>query len=279
MPIYDLGYRHWTGSWTSHPYRWGVITRQGILLLIRRKVFVALMFLSILPFLVRVVMLYVSTYVAAIPFLKLNEKFFMDFLNQQMIFTFFIAIYAGAGLIANDMRVNALQIYLSKAISRRDYIAGKLGVVAFFLALSTLLPGLLLFLLAALFQSDLAFLRQYYWVAASIVGYSSVIVLSNSAIVLTVSSMSKSSRFAGISFAAVYFFSQILYGVLRGLLRTSKVAWVSLTHNISQVGALLFGAAPPFQSPVWVSMVVLLAIVAVCFWLVSRRVQAVEVVT
>ena len=33
MPIHDLGYRHWAGEWTSHPYRWWVITRQGIGLL------------------------------------------------------------------------------------------------------------------------------------------------------------------------------------------------------------------------------------------------------
>ena len=46
MPIHDLSYRHWSGEWTSHPYRWWVITRQGIGLLAQKKRFIVLMILS-----------------------------------------------------------------------------------------------------------------------------------------------------------------------------------------------------------------------------------------
>ncbi len=278
MPIHDLSYRHWSGEWTSHPYRWWVITRQGIRILAQKKRFLALLILSLLPFLVRTVMLYVSNAVERLPFLKINPKFFEDFLTQQMFFTFLIAIYAGAGLIANDLKVNALQIYLSKPITRQDYIIGKLGVLVFFLSLPTLVPGLLLFLFAVLFQDDLSFFQQNYWVVASIVGYSSLIILSYSLIMLAVSSLSKSSRFAGIIFAAVFFFSQILYGVLMGILRTTKVAWVSLGNNLSQVGDFLFRNTPEYRSPVWLSILVLLCLMAGSAWLVHRRVQAVEVV-
>lgn len=278
MPIHDLSYRHWSGEWTTHPYRWWVITRQGIRILTQKKRFIALLILSLLPFLVRTVMLYVSNLVERLPFLKIDAKFFEDFLTQQMFFTFLIAIYAGAGLIANDLKVNALQIYLSKPITRQDYVIGKLGVLVFFLSLPTLVPGLLLFLFAVLFQNDLSFFQRNYWVVASIAGYSSLIVLSYSLIMLAVSSLSKSSRFAGIVFAAVFFFSQILYGVLRGILRTTSVAWVSLGNNLSQVGDFLFRNSPEYGSPVWLSMLVLLCIMGGSAWLVHRRVQAVEVV-
>ena len=117
MPIHDLSYRHWSGEWTSHPYRWWVITRQGIRILSQKKLFITLLILSLLPFLVRTVMLYVSNVVSKLPFLSIDPKFFEDFLTQQMFFTFLIAIYAGAGLIANDLKVNALQIYFSKLIT------------------------------------------------------------------------------------------------------------------------------------------------------------------
>ncbi len=278
MPIHDLSYRHWSGEWTSHPYRWWVITRQGIRILSQKKLFITLLILSLLPFLVRTVMLYVSNVVSKLPFLSIDPKFFEDFLTQQMFFTFLIAIYAGAGLIANDLKVNALQIYLSKPITRQDYIIGKLGVLVFFLSLPTLVPGLLLFLLAILFQNDLTFFQQNYWVVASIAAYSLIIILSYALVMLAISSLSKSSRFAGVIFAAVFFFSQILYGVLRGILRTTSVAWVSFGNNISLVGDYLFRRAPEFQSPVALSMLVLLCLMAGSAWLVYRRVQAVEVV-
>jgi ABC-2 type transport system permease protein len=250
MPIHDLSYSHWAGEWTSHPYRWWVITRQGIALLAKRKLFLVLLFLSLIPFLVRCVMLYVAVVMGKIQVFKVDAGFFENFLSQQLFFTFIISIYAGAGLIANDLKANALQIYLSKAITRRDYLIGKLGVVVFFVALPTLVPALLLFLLAAAFHSDMAFLTEYSWVVLPIVGYSLVIIFTNALIVLAMSSLNRSSRFAGIFFAAIIFFGQIFYHILSGMLRTTP----------------------------WVCLLVLAAVLAGSVWIVHSRVRAVEVV-
>jgi len=278
MPIHDIGYRHWKGEWTSHPYRWWVISRQGIGLLAKKKLFLILMVLSSLPFLVRAVMIYISTVMERIDFLKIDAKFFEDFLIQQSFFIFIIAIYAGAGLISNDLKANALQIYLSKPITRRDYLIGKLGVLAFFLALPTLVPALLLFLLAVIFQPSLTFLEQYYWVLGSIVALSLAIIFTNALVVLALSSLSKSSRFAGINFAAVFFFSGILYGILSAMFRTKSVAWVSLGNNLILVGDFFFGIRPHFESPTWLSVLIILGLMAFSAWIIHRRIQAVEVV-
>ncbi len=278
MPIYDLSYRQWSGVWTSHPYRWWVITRQGINILGRKRHFLVLMILSALPFLVRCVMLYLSTVLGRIPLLTINAKFFEDFLSQQMFFVFIIAIYAGAGLIANDLKANALQIYFSKPITRRDYVMGKLGVLFFFLALPTLVPGMLLFFLAVLFKSDASFLEQNYWVPASVLGYSLLIIATYSVVMLAVSSLSKSSRFAGIVFAALFFFSRIFYQILSVVLRSTRVAWVSLGNNLTQIGDYLFQVSPQYQSPLWLSAMVLGLLMLGSVWLLHHRVQAVEVV-
>jgi len=278
MPIHDLGYRHWRGEWTSHPYRWWVITRQGIELLVKRRLFMLLMILSGLPFLVRAVMLYLSTVLGKVGILRADARFFEGFLTQQNFFIFIIAIYAGAGLIANDLKTNALQIYLSKPITRRDYVMGKLGVMVFFLTLPTLLPGILLFLLAVIFESDAAFLEQNYWILGSIVAYSVVIILTYALIILALSSLTKSSRFAGIFFAAVFLFSQILYGILSEIFRTTRVAWVSLGMNLELVGNFFFGTVTRIQSPSWLSALILVVLISISTWVMHRRVQAVEVV-
>ncbi len=278
MPIYDLSYRQWSGVWTSHPYRWWVITRQGINILGRKRRFLVLMILSALPFLVRCVMLYLSTVLGRIPLLTINAKFFEDFLSQQMFFVFIIAIYAGAGLIANDLKANALQIYFSKPITRRDYVMGKLGVLFFFLALPTLVPGMLLFFLAVLFKSDASFLEQNCWLPASVLGYSLLIIATYSVVMLAVSSLSKSSRFAGIVFAALFFFSRIFYQILSVVLRSTRVAWVSLGNNLTQIGDYLFQVSPQYQSPLWLSAMVLGLLMLGSVWLLHHRVQAVEVV-
>ncbi len=280
MPIYDLGYRHWSGEWTSHPYRWWVITRQGISLLIHNRRFVILMILSAIPFVVRSVMIYLTSAAGrSLPLIQVNGRFFEDFLTQQTFFTFIIAIYAGAGLVANDLKANALQIYLAKPITRGDYVIGKLGVLVFFLSLPTLVPAVLLYLLAILFQVNLGYFRENLWVSASVIGYGFAIVFTNGLVMLALSSLSKSSRFAGISFAAVFFFGQIIYGILSTLLRTTAVAWVSLGNNLSQVGDLLFMHPGRYQCPTWISALILAAVMAGSAWVVHSRVRAVEVVS
>ncbi len=280
MPIYDLGYRHWSGAWTSHPYRWWVITRQGIDILARRRWFRILMILSSIPFVVRSVILYLSSAVGRnLPILQINGKFFEDFLSQQMFFVFIIATYAGSGLIANDLKANALQIYLSKPITRRDYLIGKLGVLVFFLALPTLVPAALLYFMAIIFQANLSYFQNNPWVLASIIGYSVAIVFAYALIMLALSSLTRSSRFAGISFAAVFLFSQILYGILNGIFRTTSVAWVSLGNNLTQVGDFFFRGDAHYRCPTWLSAVILLALMAGSAWVVHNRVKAVEVVS
>lgn len=280
MPIHDPGYRHWSGMWPSHPYRWRVITKKGIGLLLKKKGFLALVILSAIPFLVRAVLLYLSSAIGrSIPMLQVNARFFEEFLTQQSFFTFIIAIYAGAGLISNDLRANALPLYLSKPITRNDYVMGKLGVLVFFLALPTFVPGISLYLLAILFQANLAYLLTNWWIVASITGYSLIIIFTYGFMILGFSSLSKSRRVAGTTFAAVVFFSQILYMIVSTILRNSGVAWVSLGNNLAQVGDVLFRMEPGYKSPAWVSLAILAALIVGAGWIVYSRVRAVEVVS
>ena len=62
------------------------------------------------------------------------------------MFVFFITIYVGAGLIAADRRANALQLYLSKPLTRWEYVAGKRAILFGFLVLVTFVPAVSLLL-------------------------------------------------------------------------------------------------------------------------------------
>jgi ABC-type transport system involved in multi-copper enzyme maturation permease subunit len=279
MPLYDLGYKNWSGDWTTHPYRWWVVTRQGIGLLANRKRFLALMALSGIPFLVRAVLIYLSASAGSqVPLLQVDAKFFEAFLSQQGFFVFIISIYAGAGLISNDLKANALQIYFSKPITRQDYLLGKLGILVFFLALPTLVPGVLLYFLAILLEANLEFFRENYWVLGSIVSDSLLMIFTYGLLILGLSSVGKSSRFAGISYAAAFFFSQVLYTILSSVLRTSRVGWISLNNNIRRAGDFLFRTDSRFQYAPWISFIILAALMAGAVWTAYKRVKAVEVV-
>ena len=94
------------------------------------------------------------------PFLAPTPDTFRQFLDQQEIFVFFITVYVGAGLIANDRRANALQIYLSKPLTRAEYIFGKLAILMSFLLLVTWVPAIVLLIVQIAFAGNFTFFDE-----------------------------------------------------------------------------------------------------------------------
>ncbi len=280
MPIHDQGYRHYGGQRSVPGRRWLVIVRAGVRTLVGKKVFIGLMLLSWLPLVGRAVQIYAATSVPqAAALLQVSAGTFKDFLEQQSIWVFFITVYVGSGLIANDRRANALQIYLSKPLSRLEYVFGKLAILMVCLLLVTGVPGLVLLLLQILFAGDLAFFRENIHLLPAITLFSLIQAVVFSTTMLALSSLSKSSRYVSILYAAVMFLSQAFYGVLRQVTGDTYVAWVSLSANMTQIGAAIFRVPLEYHTPWPVSLVVIAVLVAVSCVVLERRVRGVEVVT
>ncbi len=130
MPIHDQGYRRYGGDRAAVGRAWQVIAGAGIRSIIGKRSFISLMLFAWAPFVVRAVQIYVAANFQQASFLAPKADTFRQFLDQQNIFVFFITVYVGSGLIANDRRANALQLYLSKPMTSAEYIAGKLAVPA-----------------------------------------------------------------------------------------------------------------------------------------------------
>ena len=114
----------------------------GLRRFFRKRAFIALLLLSWLPFLVRAVQLYAAANFPQMAFIAPTAETFRQFLDQQSTFVFFVTVFAGAGLVANDRRANALQIYLSKPMTRAEYVFGKFAVLAILLLMVTWLPAI-----------------------------------------------------------------------------------------------------------------------------------------
>ena len=141
-------------SATPHGRGWWVIARAGIMERLRERRFLGLLLFAWGPFLVRAVQLYVGETIRRRRLLAPTAQTFREFLDQQSIFVFFVTIYVGAGLIANDRRANALQIYLSKPLTRVDYIVGKLLTLRSFSSAVTWVPAILLLVLQMMFAGE-----------------------------------------------------------------------------------------------------------------------------
>ena len=279
MPIHDQSYRHYAGEKRPVRSAWTVIARAGLMSFLSRRAFLGLLIAAWIPFVVRASQLFLaSNFSQAAPFLAPSAQTFRDFLGQQSIFVFLITVYVGAGLIANDRRANALQLYLSKPVTRAEYILGKMTVLATFLLAITWLPAMLLLTLQIAFSGSLTFLRANTSLIASVTLYCLLVVIVITFGMTALSSLSRSSRFVGILFAGVLIFSDAMFNALRFITGSTAISWVSIQASLDQVGDVIFRQAPRHQTPVGVSILVLLGVIVIAASVLERRVRGVEVV-
>jgi ABC-2 type transport system permease protein len=185
----------------------------------------------------------------------------------------------GAGLVANDKRANALQIYLSKPLTRVEYIAGKVLILVTFLLMVTWVPGILLLVLQMLFAGNFTFIRQNLFLFPAITLYSFLYVIVVSFTMLALSSVSKSSRFVAIIYAGVVFFSDGVYTVLYLVTHSTSLSFISYTYNLRQLSYAIFRLPPAYSTPLGISLLTMLAVVGLTLLVLERQVRGVEVVT
>jgi ABC-type transport system involved in multi-copper enzyme maturation permease subunit len=278
VPIHDQGYRRYTGIKT--PGRgWWVIASTTIRAELRRKRVVALLLVSWLPFLVRAVMLYVGANFQQATFLVATPDTFREFLGWQNVFVFFVAILIGAGLIADDRRANALPIYLSRPLTRTEYIVGKLAVLGAFLAFITWVPVMLLLLLQLIFSGSTKFLSEHLYLFPAATLFCITQILVSALAVLALSSLSNSRRFVAVMYAGVVFFTEAMY---RPLVRmTGSSAWTLLSpgSTIDVLGDRVFRLAKPPDAPLTAAVAVIVALIVASIVVLERRVRGVEVVS
>jgi ABC-type transport system involved in multi-copper enzyme maturation permease subunit len=280
MPIHDQSYRRYGGGKTTPGGAWQVIAAAGIKTMLRKRAFLGLLLFAWGPFIVRAIQIYITTnYAQVASTFGVTAQTFRDFLAQQDFFVFIVTIYVGAGLIANDRRANALQIYLSKPLMRTEYIAGKAAVLFVFLLLVTWVPALLLLFLQVAFNGSFAFLRANLFLFPAITVASFLQALLATFTMLALSSLSKSSRYVGILYAGIIFFSLAVYNVMFAVTGDSSLSWLSVGSSLTQVVDVIFRLTPRYATPWQVSLTVVLGLIALSFSILERRVRGVEVVT
>ena len=279
-PIHDQSYRRYTGTRLPVGRSWSVIAWQGIKNMLAKRAFLGLMIFAWIPFVVRMVQLWVvANYPQAESFVGVKPDMFRDFLNQQGPFVFFTTIYVGAGLIAADRRANALQIYLSKPLLRMEYVGGKLLVLATFLLSVTLLPALLLILGQIAFSGSTLFIWNNLYLVPAVILSSLIQVVVASFTMLALSSLSNSTRYVALLYTGAIFFTEAMFNAMRLITSSTRTAWVSITANLNQVIDVIFRIPARYETPVIVSVLVLLALLAVSVSVLERRVKGVEVVS
>jgi ABC-2 type transport system permease protein len=278
VPIHDQGYRRYTGERLPPGRAWIVIARAGLRMSLFRRALIGLLLVSWMPFLVRAVMFYFAASVPQVPFLSPSPAAFQQFLQQQAPFVFFVTVYVGSGLIANDRRANALQLYLSKPVTRGEYILGKLTILMVFILFITWAPATLLLVMQIAFAGNFTFFRNNLFLFPAITAVALLGAVVGATSMLALSSLSNNSRYVGVAYAALIFFSQALLGVVGTVTGDRGWSSISVPNALTQAADVIFGQ-PLRGDLAWpVPFVVLAAVIALSGVILAWRVRGVEVV-
>jgi ABC-2 type transport system permease protein len=279
MPIYEQSYRRYEARAPLTRLRFWPITRAALERLARQRVLLLLLGVAWLPLVLRIAQIaIVSRIQEAARLAPADVRLFGDFFGWQVWFAIVLSVFGGAGLVAEDLRTGGMLVYLSRPLTRQDYILGKLGVVLALNLSVTLVPALLLYLAALGIAPEQYLNLHLAWIAPAIVAQSLAISLAIGLPLLAASALTPRAWVAGVGFFALVVVLGLAHVILSNAMDAPGAILLSLTGALDVLANALFGSGDASPVPWTAALAVLAALGAAAFGVLRARVRAVEIV-
>ena len=292
-------YRPFRGQLRPRPFRFVPVLALGIRVASKRKL--PMVFLYAVPLIATVVFSFVVYGFYAVDstglmgqdapallnvFAKRAMKNFeartqiAQFLRTAQVFALLTGAWYGSGLIADDLRSGALQLWFARPLGRAAYVLGRFLTVAFFAAVAVLVPGLVILLVATVNSPDYSFASDEGDLFWRVPLYSGLWITITGLVALAVSSVARKRSWALAGLFAVFFLPEACARVLGHLIDPSWRAMGPLS-SLRKLSEVLLNLEAPstmqFSSGLaWTTVAVLFGLLlAVVAW----RVRRVEVVS
>src|SRR5215831_12151804 len=152
MAVYKRNYKRFEGQLTDQFWRFTILPRYSFQTVFESKLLTSFFTFCLLPHLSALVLIYLrynsgairALNVPTLQFLNIDGNFFLYIFEIETYFSFLLVTFIGPNLVAPDLANNALPLYLSRPLSRQEYVIGKLSVLVVLTSLITWIPGLLL---------------------------------------------------------------------------------------------------------------------------------------
>ena len=290
MAVYKRTYKAYSGPLTPAWSRFSVLSRYGLGNLFNSRPFTAFTVLCFIPFLVGLVLVYVLNSTTAQAVLQIgpnhpvvNKFWFLGFLSIEAWMGFILAAWGGPGMITKDFANHSVQLYLSRPLSRVEYLFGKASVLFILLSCISWVPALILFFVQAGLQGH-GWLWENLWIAGAIVLSCLIGIAMVSLLSMAVAVWVKWRIAATALMFAVFFLFPAMGFVVSIVLRTKWGNVLNFPVMIMIIWAHLFRIQPGNPNgngidviPLWAAWASALAMCAVCFWLLDRKLRAKEV--
>ena len=262
MPIFKQTYRSFDGQARDRG-RWRIVMEQEFRVLFKMRPFIILLIAGEIQCLLRLLQIVAHDIVMQDPnnpltmqlqhvrFIMVDAQMFFDFIRLQAPVVFLMCVYAGSGMINNDVRNNLMEVYFSKPLRWYDYALGKILTLVVVGLVLTAIPGVFLVLLHNLFLPGAATFQATWWLPFAITGFSLLIILPCALGALACSAMVSSQRYASIAIFMVLIADSAVGGMLAGMLRDPNYLIISFPMALNRVGQAMFQARRTFFEMHW----------------------------
>jgi ABC-2 type transport system permease protein len=290
MAVYEKSYRPYRGATTAPRWRFLVLPRYAYREVFRSKLFVAFFaFASFIFPLALGLLIYLPHNLSfldllqvqpdsMLSFFRFDGRFFLAwFMVPAGMLSFLLALVVGPALVSADLRNNGLPLYLSRPVSRTEYVLGKMAVLIILLSLITWVPGLLLFLLQSCL-AGFAWFGANLRIGAAILLGAWIWILFLCLLTLALSAHLKWKPATQAAMFGAFFVASMFAGVVNFLFKTRWGSLFDVGSMMQVIYAQLFGVSSEIGVPAWAAWLSILTVCGGCLLLLSRRIRAYEVV-
>jgi len=297
VSVHKRAYRPYEGPLTSERWRFLVLPRYGLLELFESRLLTVFCVLCFVPILIAAAAIYIAYSPAARALLEISSAsdfvrkpdFFFATLTFQGGLAFLLTAWVAPVLVSPDLVNGALPLYLSRPLTRAEYVLGKATVLLTLLSAITWVPVLVLFALEAGLAEGWGTANVR--IAAAVFAGSWVWILVLTLLGLAISAWIRWRVVASGTLAGVFFMGAAFGEMWREVLHGPWGRLANLYYLVGLVWRSLFGlfmsrsmAQEMFNErgrdlPTWAAWAGLAAAAALSVWLLERRLRAREVVS
>jgi hypothetical protein len=184
--------------------------------------------------------------------LQLWQTVFILMIKLQLFYLLIVVGQLGSGLIAGDLKSNALPIYFARPITPLTYLLGKWLTIGLFIALAMLLPNLAALGTGILLAGEPGTWQQTLGLAWHLTLTGVGVMFVGGLLILAISSLTADKRFVIVGWLALALLPHITQGILYEQMdpqdTTRFLGSLSLSYDVQILAAWLFDLRQTWES-------------------------------
>ena len=213
------------------------------------------------------------------------SKTILDIGEWQFLWLALLLSTVGAGLISNDLKKGAYQLYFARPIKLKDYVIGKCLTVFFYSFIILWLPICLFCIHCFLFsgygaspnwqvvRNDITILN-----VLLIFVYLLSISVSIIFLILLLSSLTQKAKFATLTFISIFLVGEVLAQVSVQIISLKWLQCFSYLANINILGRGILSLKLEYNTEFYIAGMILSFLLITCVYILIKRLKKIMII-